>query len=241
MSLYVTDHAVERFIHRWRPGVSKEEALVELQEIVQEATPTRKRTLTGDADLYVAMSPAGERIAFAVREKTIITVLPGNGEGQNLRDCSADEEHVEESRATIEACQAMLAAEAKVLAEQQAAQARALAKKEAEEQAKKTIERFGPNLAKEVEASRRRNAEALLRDWKAGKKQPKPKVLRNAHNVLGLPFVEPVLDAVQESRVHNAKRVVADWRSGVSNASAKAVEKAHKVLGLPFFNRRGSP
>jgi hypothetical protein len=173
MGLRLTSHAVERFIGRWRPGTSNKEALAELQMVAELAAPTRQRTLLGDAQLYVATTPAGERIRMAVREGTIITVLPEFGEGQDPIDLSAESEYIQESEETKAACRAMLAAEAPLRA------------KEADDRMKMgTLER--------LDAERRQNAIRVISEHRSFTRRVNPPALARAHKLLGINEDDPL-------------------------------------------------
>jgi hypothetical protein len=220
MGLTLTDHAIERFIARWRPGMPKDEASAELEVIAQGAAPTRKRTLVGDARLYVALSEAGERIAFAVREGVALTVLPGDGEGNDPIDRSVKPEYIEESEATRAACQAILAAE--------------VAERATEAEKERALK---------LEADRRRTALCLIREWQAGVRVVKPAAVARAYTLLGLNVNDPlpkeeappnVSAEVEADRRRSAEMLIKEWKRGRSSFSKKAISNAHKVLGLPY-------
>lgn len=106
-SLYVTAHAVEQLGSRYRPGSSPEENRSELEAMVRSAAPTKRRSLSGDAQLYVAISERGERITLAVRDGAVLTVLPADGEGAGLIDMTIDPSLLDESAETVAACRKM--------------------------------------------------------------------------------------------------------------------------------------
>lgn len=105
---FVTSHALEQFVSRWRPALTSAEARPELEAIVAGSRPTRQRTLVGNAQLWVGLSSHGERILMAVRHGTVLTVLDRHAEFGNLRDLAADSDLAEQSRQTVAACHAML-------------------------------------------------------------------------------------------------------------------------------------
>lgn len=95
--LHVTHHAVERFIKYWRPGVSLHEARQSLETLVGRSAATRRKTLPGDAWIHLAVTERGEQIGLAVRDNTVVTVLPRHA--YEMRDlCVLADDH----RATIE-------------------------------------------------------------------------------------------------------------------------------------------
>jgi hypothetical protein len=73
--LAVSDHAVQRFIQRWHPGMPFAEARAVLKDLVSRAAPTRRKTLPGDAWIYTVHTEDGERIVLAVRNNVVVTVL----------------------------------------------------------------------------------------------------------------------------------------------------------------------
>ncbi len=75
--LGVTHHAVWRFIKRWRPGWSFDEASEELRELAARAVPTRRKSIRRDARIYAVLSDLGEHIDLVVRDEAVITVLDG--------------------------------------------------------------------------------------------------------------------------------------------------------------------
>jgi hypothetical protein len=95
--LHVTHHAVERFIKYWRRGMPLHEARQCLKILVGRSTATRRRTLPGDAWVHVALTDRGEQIGLAVRDGTVVTVLPRHA--YEVRDlCALADDH----RATID-------------------------------------------------------------------------------------------------------------------------------------------
>ena len=181
MTLQLTYHAVERFIGRYRQDASYDQARAELQALVAEAAPTRRHTLPGDAQLYVTLSEAGERIGLAVRDGVVVSVLPDGVEGQGL-DLTPDEEQVEESRAMVAQCRAMVNAD----------------------QHDKTLRQS------DTQEARRRSAEELIRAWRWGGQQVTPKALKRAHAVLGLPFADPNASPWQVTRAYRVARTLPD-------------------------------
>lgn len=205
MTLHLTHHAVERFIGRYRHDASYEQALAELQGLVAEAAPTKRRTLTGDAQLYVTLSEAGERIGLAVREGVVVSVLPEGSEGQGLSDMTPDQERLEESRAMVAEC-------------------RALAKVDDEP----PPERQGGGGTQEA---RRRSAEELIRAWRWGGQTFTPKALKRAHAVLGLPFADPNASPWQITKVYRLARTLPDGSVEIRYADTFAEAEAlmHKA------------
>lgn len=161
-ALQLTYHAVERFMGRYRQQASYDQARAELQALVAEAAPTKRNTLPGDAQLYVTLTEAGERIGLAVREGVVISVLPHGCDGEGLLDLTPDQEQVEESRAMVAECRAMVNAD--------------LHDKDVQQT--------------DMQEARRRSAEELIRAWRWEGRHVTPKALRRAHSVLGLPFEE---------------------------------------------------
>lgn len=220
LRLYLTDHALERFKERWRPQLSNENALAELTLLVQRAGATRKRTLVGDAQLYMATSDTGERIALAVRDGAVISVLPANGEGAALVDGSVPVELLEESEATKAACEAILAKDAVANA--------ALEERRA---------------AMRKKSDRRFNAIALLTGVRSGRLMPNADSIARAYAVLGIGPDDPLPPSAAELRCastperrRSAEQVISDWKAGRA-FSKKALRNAHLVLGLPFEER----
>jgi hypothetical protein len=82
----VAEHAVERFVEYFRPGMPHAEAEQMLRKLVAGAARTRRNTLPGNARVYVAHTERGERICLAVRGGIVITVLdPRCAEAMYLR------------------------------------------------------------------------------------------------------------------------------------------------------------
>jgi hypothetical protein len=76
--LYVTDHAVERFIWHWRRGMPCLQAREYLEALVARSAGTKRRTLPRNAWIRIATTERGERIHLVVRDRTVVTVLaPG--------------------------------------------------------------------------------------------------------------------------------------------------------------------
>ena len=110
MNLWVTAHAVQQFVSRWRPITPTADARRELLEIAASAKPLKRRPMSGDCTLYVAITTAGERICLCVRDGGVITVLPDRGEHDDDRvDLTPSREMIEDSNATVAACRAMVA------------------------------------------------------------------------------------------------------------------------------------
>jgi hypothetical protein len=230
MSLGLTNHAVEQFCSRWRPDAEPTKAEIELRALVDAARPTRKRTLTGDAQLYLTLSAQGERIGFVVRDGLVITVLPYSGEANDsLVDHSISPELHEESRETLAACHAILEAEAPLRA------------KEAKEAALKLQEQ-----------ERYNNARRVVEQFRAGD-HVTPKAVNRAYEVLGIRPCDPLPSAIEspkklarppavqqvfeDARKRNAEEVLRDWRNG-RHFKPGAVRRAHEVLGLPYDGRK---
>lgn len=113
-ALGVTDHAVERYIKRYRPALDKLAARAELEALAAGAAPTKRQTLVGDARMYLGTTPDGEKVPLAVRGDAVVTVLEADSyETQiDMSVSDLDQDLLEDSRATIEACRAMVGAEA---------------------------------------------------------------------------------------------------------------------------------
>ena len=159
MPLQLTDHAIERFVDRWRQGTPLDQAEIELRALAQKATATRRRTLTGDAQIHLIVTDAGERIPVAVRESTIITVLPADSR-EDPGVVQPDYEALDDSAATVAACRALLADEPP------------------------RIER----LVDEASQSRERAAISLIMEWRAWKTKVSIEAIKRAHETLGWPF-----------------------------------------------------
>lgn len=108
MTLHLTDHAISRYHERYRPHLTREDAASEFAVLVAHASPTRKLTIARDARVWVAAICGGERIALAVRDSVVITVLPPNSEESGPVDMAPDDDLVAESEDTRSACLAML-------------------------------------------------------------------------------------------------------------------------------------
>lgn len=75
-TLHVTHHAVQRFIKYWRRGMPLNEARQCLEILVSRSAATRRKTLPGDAWIHLAVTERGEQVGLAVRDSTVVTVLP---------------------------------------------------------------------------------------------------------------------------------------------------------------------
>lgn len=64
------EHAVERFVEYFRPGMSFAEAQEELRRLVAAAARTRRNTLPGNARIYIGHTERGERICIALPSST---------------------------------------------------------------------------------------------------------------------------------------------------------------------------
>jgi hypothetical protein len=224
--LQLTVHAIERFMDRWRPGVPEADAREELQELARKATPTRRKTLTRNAWLYRVETEQGECICLAVRDGTIITVLPQDNEGRPLLDLTPDDDMLEESRATVAACRALVAAEAPFVAEQK--------------------------RLYEAEKSMKANALILIREGRAGTRKVSALALGRAYTLLGIsagdplpgdksppakPLPERPPTPADVARIRCARELIADWERG-NHITAKALRRAFAVLGLPVPDKR---
>ena len=109
--LFITHHAVERFIQRCCPGTPVAEARQHLEGLVARAAPTRRRTLPGDATIYTTQTDDGQHLALAVGDGTVITVLPAHAERTVFRGVDPEDPLYLESQATRRECLAMLKAE----------------------------------------------------------------------------------------------------------------------------------
>jgi hypothetical protein len=112
MHFYLTNHAIEQFHFRHRPYLRGKEAEEELKSLTASARLARNRALVGGALLYIAVSEGGEHIRLAVRDATVVTVLPDDAERLIRTDLTPSAEELEESKADVEACRMLLAKEA---------------------------------------------------------------------------------------------------------------------------------
>ena len=71
-----TQHAVDRFVEHWRPGMSCEQAEATLRRLIASAARTKINARGGDARVHVAETERGERIFLVVRRGWVVTVLP---------------------------------------------------------------------------------------------------------------------------------------------------------------------
>ena len=71
-----TQHAVQRFVEHWRPGMSCEQAEGTLVRLIASAAHTRINARGGSARIHVAETERGERIFLVVRRGWVVTVLP---------------------------------------------------------------------------------------------------------------------------------------------------------------------
>jgi hypothetical protein len=71
-----TQHAVDRFVEHWRPGMSCEQAEGTLRRLIASAARTKINARGGDARIHVAETERGERILLVVRGGWVVTVLP---------------------------------------------------------------------------------------------------------------------------------------------------------------------
>lgn len=211
MTLYLTDHAVEQYVGRHRPHLGLGDARTELETLVQQAAPTRRRTLPGDAWIYLARTETGESVVLAVRDGTVITVLPSDAaEGWDTTRLAPTAEQLEESRSTVAACRAMLDADPKP-SPVSPVEARAAA----------------------IAASKVTNAEALLRAWRAGRHYS-TKALKRAHERLGLAYTESPMPTTkptpwQVTRVYRVNRTMPDGSIDVLG-HAETPAEAHVMM-----------
>jgi hypothetical protein len=70
-----TEHAIERFVEYWRPGMRLEEAEQTLRSLIARAARTRRNARGTDARIYLAETERGERICLVVRGGWVVTVL----------------------------------------------------------------------------------------------------------------------------------------------------------------------
>lgn len=81
MSLFVTTHAVARYIQRAKPQLGEEQARRELEALIQFATPVERPEFTRGcetADSWIELAP---EVVGVVRGRTITTILtPDLGE-----------------------------------------------------------------------------------------------------------------------------------------------------------------
>ena len=260
MTLHLTIHAIEQFIARWRPEVTWKQAEAELRGLARIAINSthNRRAITGNALLYRATSEEGEQIDLAVRESTIITVLPKDDGRGALIDMTPDESLFDESRATVASCQALVvggevppppppcAVDANtwrnaetVIREHKAGKwVSPKALRNAEAVLKRPVAPPDPLAATEEQ---RRSALDLIRIWHEGNDRVKisGKALRHAHDILGLIYRPPekaLTPEAIESRRRSAQEIIQEWKRG-RLYKPKAVKRAHEVLGLPFEDK----
>ncbi len=70
----LTAHAIEQFATRFRRGTHPRVVRDELEAIAASAAPTKRRTPSGDATIWVATTSEGEPIALFVRDNTVTAV-----------------------------------------------------------------------------------------------------------------------------------------------------------------------
>lgn len=178
-ALYVTQHAVARFVERWSPGLSEADARAELEAIVAGAAPTKRQTLNRDARVWVATSPAGQRIALAVRDATVVTVFASDFHEAPPVDMqlAPEDEVLVESEADRAAGLALVAGDASDVPE-----------------APDTDPRL-PDVESAAE-HRRQSAEETIARWKVGGAGAvTERAVRRAHAVLGRRY-EPAAPAL---------------------------------------------
>ncbi len=224
--LGITNHAVEQFCSRWRPEAEPSEAEVELRALVDGARPLRKRTLSGDAQLYVNTSGTGERITFVVRDNHVITVL-GQDAGSHVPvDHSVDLAMFEEHLADLEAARQAVASDPLPPPDPPP-----------------------PPLRTIAERQRYEAAHRLITEVRTGKRTVKPATLVRAHETVGIalgarlpksPQPEKFGADPETSRKLNAQVVLDNWKNGIGYSN-KALQRAHDVLGLPFTPRVAPP
>jgi hypothetical protein len=177
--LGLTHHAIEQFASRWRSGVPEAEVEAELQAVVQGAAATRRRTLSGDARIYVASTARGEEIDLVVRDTAVITVLSSDHKKRGIADRAIDSidlEIYEEHLADLRATQAMTS-DGQKGREEKNADSRAPGQKIARKQ--RTLSSTWEN--------RKNQARKVISDWRSGHKFTN-KALKKAHEVLDLEF-----------------------------------------------------
>ncbi len=81
MRIFVTAHAVDQFIARWRPDLSLAEARAHLEDQAQRAVNLRERTGAGQRMWQLVDPPAKVVVKDDPRERVVVTVLPP-GAGQ---------------------------------------------------------------------------------------------------------------------------------------------------------------
>ena len=82
----VAEHAVDRFVEYFRPGMPYAEAEKALRALVAGAARTRRNTLPGNARIWIGSTERGERVCLAVRGGVVVTVLdPRVAEAMYLR------------------------------------------------------------------------------------------------------------------------------------------------------------
>jgi hypothetical protein len=81
----IAEHAVDRFVEYFRPGMPYAEAERTLRALVAGAARTRRKTLPGNARIWIAHTERGERICLAVRGGLVITVIDPRCAGMYLR------------------------------------------------------------------------------------------------------------------------------------------------------------
>jgi hypothetical protein len=220
MTLYLTDHAVEQYVGRHRPNLGIDDARMELETIVQQAAPTKRRTLPGDAWIYLARTETGEAVVLAVRDGTVITVLPSDAvTSHDPTRLAPTAEQMEESQSTVAACRAMLDADPKV-PPASPVEIRAAA----------------------IEASKRTNAEALLRAWRAGRHYS-TKALQRAHERLGLTYIAVPAPATKPTpwRVTRVYRVERTMPDGSTDVLCHAETPAEATAMMVTANNQVAP
>ena len=75
MTMRVSQHAIERYRARYRPQADIGTAASELTTLASRAVPAG-RTMPDDADLYMARRDDEVDIPLAVRDETVVSVLP---------------------------------------------------------------------------------------------------------------------------------------------------------------------
>ena len=168
MTLSLTHHAILRFVERWRPLASYQDARVELGELAALASMTKRQSAKRDAWLFVAVSPTrGERVFLVVRDGVVVTVL--------------DEHAVEDGRLTLDP--GMVAESAETIAF-----CRALLVADLAEDPPETPPRKRGSGPKSAEEQRRNSASDLIASWESGRIHPSNGALVRAHDILGLPL-----------------------------------------------------
>jgi hypothetical protein len=99
-----TEHAIERFVEYWRPGMRLEEAEQTLRSLIARAVRTRRNARGTQARIYLAETERGERICLVVRGGWVVTVLARRSWEGAMLEKGTPREHdpsVAQQRATL--------------------------------------------------------------------------------------------------------------------------------------------